>query len=329
MRSRRLPPLVRLALLVLGTYLALCSLAGVVLGEAALRPPRRAIDEDALTRARLLAEQQDARMEDIDVRAADDVSLRAWMFTPRAGNGQAVIVLHGVGDMRAGVRGIARILLAAGYIVLTPDARGHGESGGPLITYGLLEREDIHAWVRALRARGVTGCVHGVGVSMGAAQILQSLSIESTSEPQTSLCSAVAESSFASFREVAFDRLGQRFDAGPWLGRTLLRPIVETGIAIAWLRHGVNLWDASPAAVLRDARTPVLLIHGTADHNIPMRHARELEASNPAMATLWIVPDATHTAALGTDPDGYREHVLSFLASHGDQRSLSSAFISR
>jgi hypothetical protein len=45
------------------------------------------------------------------------------------------------------------------------------------------------------------------------------------------------------------------------------------------------------------------------------------------MATLWVVPDATHTAALGADPDGYREHVLSFLASHS--RPLSSVFNSQ
>jgi pimeloyl-ACP methyl ester carboxylesterase len=331
-----MPPLVRLALLVLATYLALCALAGAILGEGALRPARRAIDEKATTLAQELASLQHARLEPVSLRAPDlpsrleqtehteqaeraeqtggpgaGVTLRGWLFTPQSGNGEAVIVLHGVTDTRAGVRGIARLLLAAGYTVLTPDARAHGESGGTLATYGVLERQDIQAWARWLHARGIGGCVHGVGVSMGAAQLLQSLD-GSPDAP----CSAVAEASFASFREVAFDRLGQRVGAGPWLGRTLLRPVIEIGILIVRLRHGVNLAGASPAGALRATRTPVLLIHGTADRNIPPRHAQLLRDSNPAIATLWTVPGAGHAAALGADPAGYQERVLRFLAAH-------------
>jgi fermentation-respiration switch protein FrsA (DUF1100 family) len=362
MRARRIPPLVRLALLVLATYLALCALAGAVLGEGAVRPARRAIDDKAIGFARDIASGAHARLEPVALRAPDPplpleqadagVTLRGWLFTPPSANGEAAILLHGVGDTRAGVRGVARLLLAAGYTVLTPDARAHGESGGTLATYGVLERQDIRTWVRWLHARGISGCVHGVGVSMGAAQLLQALdapareaaalppsarSSRDTASPQAragappaapaaiaaaregspeALCSAVAESSFASFREVAFDRLGQRVGTGPWLGRTLLRPIVELGILIVRLRHGVNLADADPVATLRATRTPVLLIHGTADGNIPPRHASMLQAGNPSASTLWIIPGAGHAAALRTDPAGYQERVLHFLAAH-------------
>jgi fermentation-respiration switch protein FrsA (DUF1100 family) len=362
MRARRIPPLVRLALFVVAAYLALCAIAGAVLGEGALRPGRRAIDDKAIGFARDIVNGQHARLETVALRAPDlplplersaagasasasvsadadadadaGVMLRGWLFTPPSVNGEAAIVLHGVGDTRAGVRGVTRLLLAAGYTVLAPDARAHGESGGTLATYGVLERRDIQTWVHWLHARGITGCVHGVGVSMGAAQLLQALdapareSVAPSAAPpssvaasrsgsQDALCSAVAESSFASFREVAFDRLGQRVGTGPWLGRTLLRPVIELGILIVRLHHGVNLADADPVAALRATRTPVLLIHGTADLNIPPRHAYMLQqAGNPSTSTLWMIPGAGHAAALRTDPAGYQERVLRFLAAH-------------
>lgn len=51
MPARRLPFLVRLALLVLAAYFGLCALAGAVLSEGALRPPRTAIDDRCSSRA--------------------------------------------------------------------------------------------------------------------------------------------------------------------------------------------------------------------------------------------------------------------------------------
>jgi hypothetical protein len=39
------------------------------------------------------------------------------------------------------------MFLAHGYIVLAPDSRAHGESGGDIATYGLLEWDDAHRWV--------------------------------------------------------------------------------------------------------------------------------------------------------------------------------------
>ena len=69
----------------------------------------------------------------------------------------------------------ADILLRHGYSVLMPDARGHGSSGGEFVTYGLLERDDIHQWVRWLVVNRHPSCVFGFGESMGAAELLQSL----------------------------------------------------------------------------------------------------------------------------------------------------------
>jgi dipeptidyl aminopeptidase/acylaminoacyl peptidase len=301
------------ALIIAGAlYLVLSTALGIVLGETALHPPRRALRPDAESRARTRVGQAGGHLDTVTLTTRDGVALQAWLFSPAAGawNGHAVLSLHGVGDNRESGVSMAARLVSQGYRVLTPDARASGSSGGAIATYGVLERDDIREWVAWLRARQPAGCIHGLGGSMGAAQLLQALS-----DP-TLFCDAVAESSFESFREVAFDRVGQQLGTGPWLGWTLLRPAIEVGFLSVRLRTGLDLSDANPARILRASTTPVLLIHGLADRNMPLRHAYALAASNPDHVTLWLVPGATHVAAWAAAPTEYPAQVLTFFAAH-------------
>ena len=145
---------------------------------------------------------------------------------------------------------------------------------------------------------------------MGAAQVLQIV------DGPGALCSAVAEAPFATFREVAYDRVGQYIKVGDWLGRTLMRPAVEVGFLTARLRYGVDLDLADPASHLLHTRTPVLLIHGLADTNIPPRHVQFMHAANPAMLTTWLVDGARHVGAWKKEPKAYESRVLGFFAAH-------------
>jgi fermentation-respiration switch protein FrsA (DUF1100 family) len=312
--SRMARPSRRLTVLIIAAaiYLAVSAGLGVVLGEAALHPPRRAFSLNAEARARTRVESIGGHLDTATITTRDGVELRAWLFSPPASkwNGHAVLSLHGVADNRESGASMAIQLASHGYRVLTPDARASGISGGAYATYGVLERDDVREWVGWLRARQPGGCVHGMGGSMGAAHLLQAI------RDPALFCDAVVESSFASFREVAFDRVGQPLGTGPWLGRTLLRPAIEAGFLSARLRTGLNLVDADPARVLRGVTTPVLLIHGLADRNMPLRHAQALAASNPDHVTLWLVANATHTAAWAAAPADYPRRVLDFFAAH-------------
>ena len=93
--------------------------AGPILMENALHvPPFARVDAEptlADTASRGLGEWFPA-----ETTSADGVILRGWLFRPLAGNGRAVIVLHGVADTRAGVLAHTRMLLQNGYTVLAP-----------------------------------------------------------------------------------------------------------------------------------------------------------------------------------------------------------------
>jgi len=213
----------RIYLLLFG-YTSFCLIAGIFLAEGTLHPGRRPLPPEAVAQARKMGQRYGARFEDVAITAGDGVVLRAWniqLQTKNQSQNDAVVLLHGVSDNRLGMIGYAQFLLDRGYSVLIPDARAHGTSGGEFATYGLLERDDIRRWFEWLNANQHPQCVFGFGESMGAAQILESLKTE------PSFCAVGAESPFSSLREIGFDRVGQAFHTGPWLGRTLLRPVIE------------------------------------------------------------------------------------------------------
>ena len=309
-RNRRL----RWSIFLLVLYLSACLIGGIYLADGTLHPGRRALTEGEAANFRESLHQNGATVSDVAITTHDGVGLKGWMLRPAHTNGDAALVLHGLGDNRLGMEGVARLLLAHGFTVLLPDARGHGESGGPLVTYGLLERDDIHQWVDFLETAVRPGCVYGLGESMGAAELLQALEVEKR------FCGVVAESSFSSFREMAYDRMGQPLGLGPWVGRIVLRPLVEIAFLRARWKYGLDMTGISPESAVAQSSTPVLLIHGQVDGNIPVRHSREIHRLNP-QTVLWEVPGADHCGAIGAAPEEFERRVVGWFAGAGKPSS--------
>jgi len=299
----------RLLICAVSIYLVLAIAVALFLAFVTLHPNRRPVLAEEKTEVRNAAANLDAKLAEVEIEAQDHTSLRAWLIQPQRGNGNAVVLLHGLADNRLGMTGYAQLLLAHGYAVLMPDSRAHGESGGDLANYGIVERDDIRRWFEWLNQATHPSCIYGLGESMGAAQLLQSLAIE------PHFCAVVAESSFATFREIAYDRMGQRFGTGPWLGRTVLRPVVEIALLIARVRYRVDLTQASPEDAVAHTHVPVLLIHGVVDSNIPLRHSLRLVAHNSQL-NLWQVPGADHCGAMSVAPQEFEQKVVGWFDAH-------------
>jgi uncharacterized protein len=295
---------------VVAAFSAVNIAAGVFVAEATLHPARRVLAPSDVSRARQIAGQNNSEFIDVYISAADGATLRAWSLHPHNGNGNAVLALHGLSDNRAGALAYAEIFLRHGYDVLLPDARAHGQSEGSVATYGLTEADDIHRWSAWLQSQQHPDCVYGFAESMGAAGLLQSL------RPESPFCAVAVESPFSNFREIAYDRVGQFFGTGPWLGRTLLRPVVQSAFAYAKWKYKVDLEQASPEDAVALTKIPVLLIHGQADRNIPVRHSRRIAARNPSVS-LWEVPGADHCRALGVAPVEFERRVVAWFDEHG------------
>jgi uncharacterized protein len=292
-------------------------IAGIFLAEGAQHPGRRLLLEVDQQRARELAHSNASDLTDISIPDNDGVILRAWNLQPRKASGNAVILAHRLSDNRAGMMAYAQLSLRYGYDVLMPDARAHGRSDGEIATYGIRESNDLHHWLNWLDVNEHPACVYGFAESMGAAGLLQSLRSESR------FCAVAAESPFSTFREIAYDRVGQFFHTGPWVGRIILRPVVECAFIYAKWRYDLNFDLESPEKAVESTEVPVFLVHGQVDSNIPVRHSRKIAAGNRNVA-LWEVPGADHCGAIGIAPAELERRVTEWFQQY-DRGSLVRA----
>jgi alpha-beta hydrolase superfamily lysophospholipase len=285
-------------------FLLASCFAGAVVGTLHLRPYRRPLTGAMIHQV----DQEFARLgavrEDMQVPASDGAVLRGWKVLPRAPNGDWVLLFHGVGDSRLGGLGYAAMLLRNGYGVVMLDQRAHGESGGRLGTYGWMERADTRAVVNALVSVEDVHCLFAVGESMGAAIALDS----AAAEPR--IVGVVAESPFRNLQEVAYDYVGMK--RSPLLGKTLLRPVAYIAVRTARIESGIPTDEVSPEHAVAQRPFPILLICGSKDTSIPLRHSQAVYQAAAGSKELWIVSGAGHSGAFGTAPAEFERRVLEF-----------------
>jgi alpha-beta hydrolase superfamily lysophospholipase len=317
---RRFPKsrLARILYKVVSRYLFLCLVLGILIAELTFHPARLEMPAEVATHPERSFTPSN-RTEEVTITAEDRIPLKAWYVRPQSENGNAVILIHGISDNRLGTVSMAPLFLREGYRVILPDSRAHGESGGPIATFGLKEAADVHAWVSWLfEQEDVPRCVFGLGGSMGAAILLQALAKESR------FCAVVVESPFATFREAAYEHLGEYVGLGPhWFGRSLGRPIISVGIIYGRLRYGENLMNANPIQTLAATDVPVLLIHGESDTNLLPVNSVLLHNAALSHSELWLVPRAQHTGAYATQPQQFETRVLNWFRDHSVQKAFS------
>jgi alpha-beta hydrolase superfamily lysophospholipase len=297
--------LLRILLILLLLPPVLATAMGWLVAPSFLHPVVRPLTPDLIREADASFAHNHARCEDFLVTAPDGAALRGWKVRPQDPNGSWVLLFHGVADNRVGTIGQSEILLHTGYGVVMMDQRAHGESGGAMATYGWLERNDTRAVVDALVASEHPAHIFALGESMGAGIALQSAGIDPRIE------AVVAEAPFASLREASYDYAG--FEEYPLLGKTVFAPGAWMMLYRGGKLAGFPAAGVSPEQAVAARNFPVLLICDEADTTLPCRHAERIYAAARGPKSLWIVPGAFHTAALGFAPEEFRQRVLDFL----------------
>ena len=298
--------LLRILLILLFAPPLLAAVMGWLAAPNFLHPMRRPLTPDLVREADAAFAHAGAHREDFSVAAPDGAILYGWKVFPANPNASWVLLFHGVADNRVGVTGQAELLLRAGYSVVMMDARAHGESGGAEATYGWLERNDTRAIVDALETTEHPAHLFALGESMGAGIALQSAAVEPRIE------AVVAEAPFASLREASYDYAG--LQEYPLLGKTLFAPGAWVMLYRGERLAGFPASGVSPEAAVASRAFPVLLICGTADTTLPCRHSERIYGAARGAKSLWKVPGAFHTAALGFAPEEFRRRVLGFYA---------------
>ena len=237
--------------------------------------------------------------EAVRFTARDGVSLAGW-FVPCTGAKQAVVLLHGWGSTRTQMLARARFLHDQGYASLLYDARGHGESGGELVSFGWHERHDLLTALDWLRARGFTE-FGLIGASQGGATIALA------GGELRSVRWVVLESVYPTLRNAVDRRFRRTLHLPGWLAGSLMIPFAE------W-RLGRDASVISPRDAIAKLSCPVFVINGDRDTHTTPADAREIFDRAREPKSWWLVPGAAHVDIYGFARQDYEDHLLNFIS---------------
>jgi len=213
-------------------------------------------------------------------------TLAAWLIEPRTQPVRgSILLLHGVRMNRRSLIGAGVAFSDAGYRSILVDLRGHGESTGRYLTYGAVESSDLSELLDALSARGIAlGSVGVFGFSYGAA-----VALDLGAEDER-VCAVVAAAPFASLREVVLDyRRKYLPGASRWIPDRWFDAALDDAGWIASFNP-----DQSPRQAVSRSRAHQLLLHGTEDTQVPLRHSLALSSLAGQRAEFRPIAGAAH-----------------------------------
>lgn len=285
---------------VLLAVLALPFVIGLAIGlvtawraMAIVRPPR--IPVDTLEVQRSLPGAQDVAFAGVD-----GALLSGTYVAPR--NGAAVVLVHGLFANRMELLPEAMLLAQEGYGVLLYDNRAHGNSGGPVATWGQLESADASRAVDYVVDRtGLPRAKIGLlGLSIGGTAVLR----EATDDLR--IGGVVVEATYSSMgAEVAYM-------FGRW-GPLSQLPALWVGEFVGGMNYDLLV---PRNLVCGLGPRPLLLVYGSKDADVPLTEGIRMSDAACRPEALYIVDTKLHGHYMEVDDGGaYSQRLLQFFGS--------------
>lgn len=185
-----------------------------------------------------------------------------------------------------------------GHNLLLVDQRAHGRSEGRTISFGIRERWDVLSWVDYARERfGEEIQIFLYGVSMGAATVLMASGLDLPENVKA----IVADCPYTRPMDIIL-HVGRSNPLPQWL----IRPFVILG---AKIYGGFDLLETDAVTSVKNAKIPILIIHGESDHFVPPAMS---ELSHPKLERITF-PGADHALSFLSDTPRYRQIIRNFI----------------
>lgn len=241
-------------------------------------------------------------LEALELCAPDGATLRGKLLKPKKPNGRLVIACHG-----ARSSGTAEFcfmgpwLYERGYTVFMPDHRGCGESDGKFMGYGTHESKDTYLWFDLLKKRFPDFDFFLLGISMGGATVL----MMSDKARDEAIKGIIADCPYTS----AWDEFSYHLRTSFHLPEF---PLLHICDLFSRVFAGYSFKDASPLSSVKNAKKPVLFIHGDRDDFVPFYMRDVLYEACPTEKFRLTVEGAVHARSYYQNPTAYQQALEDF-----------------
>ena len=231
-------------------------------------------------------------------------TLNAYMLPAKEKSDVYVFCSHGYRSTgKIGFRYITKYWHEKGYNVFLIDQQANGESEGQRISFGYYESRNVIEWLNFMNdtfGEDIRIILHGV--SLGCATIL--LAIGSGELPKN-VKFAIADCGFTSVEDEFTFHL-ESVKLPP-------KPVIAATSAINKLAAGYDYRDVRPIDAVKQAKIPILFIHGEKDDFVPTKMVYPLYEACPTDKDLCIIPDAGHAEAYHVNPPMYEAAIEPFI----------------
>ena len=180
------------------------------------------------------------------------------------------ILFHGyksgsIKDFSGGIN----LSLKNGHNVLLVDQRAHGDSEGNIISFGINERFDVVSWVNYLIDRFGNEILIGLyGISMGAATVIMASELDLPKNVKL----VVADCPFSSAEDIII-----KVTSETKCPLFLLKMFLPMSAKIL---GKFNIHASSAVKAAKNAKVPILLIHGKGDDLVPFSMSEKIKGNN-------------------------------------------------
>lgn len=200
-------------------------------------------------------------------------------------------------DLSTGIRRAKE----CGRNVLIVDQRGHGKSEGHTISFGINERLDCLVWInKVIEVFGQDIKIILTGISMGAATVLMASNLDLPSN----VIGILADCGYDSPKNIIIKYINDLH-----LPAKIFYPFVKLG---ALFFGHFNIEKASPIESVKEAKVPIIFIHGEKDTFVPCSMSEKLYKECISRKQLTIIKNAEHGISYLFEPETYVSALKEF-----------------
>jgi pimeloyl-ACP methyl ester carboxylesterase len=251
--------------------------------------------------------------KEVRFRSVDGVDLHGWWVPADEAVG-TVVMVHGLNRSRVEMVKKTPFVHDRGWNALLFDLRHHGESGGEATTFGVRERDDVHAAIALAREQALAPVVLW-GISLGGASVVMA----AAEDPD--VAGVICDSSFRDLRDTVAHHLRLFRRWRWWLRVVPTWPVTDE--VLFWMGRKGD-FDPDAANVLAAAAQlegrPVLFVANSDDRRMPKEIAFELQAAAGPDAEVLIVPGESHGGAWRDGTAAYESAAASLLEAAREAR---------